>query len=168
MGTSRAGGSCARSSITVSMLTKGQKLFDGVMAHVAGAGRGSFNIRFGQPSRDGHPFLNLFYPTDIFRSRMKETDPDTRIKDGLLMKAEQARVTPRFSTPTLPTNIGDGPRRSSTPRPMARKTLRFRPALGSTSSPAASTDRLPSLQCGPSQKTCRIRMRIHGRCGRCL
>jgi hypothetical protein len=41
---------------------KGRKAFDGVMAHVAGAGRGSFNIRFGQPSRDGHPFMNLFYP----------------------------------------------------------------------------------------------------------
>ncbi len=36
------------------------------MAHVAGGGRGSFNLRFAQPSRDGHPFLNKFYPTDIF------------------------------------------------------------------------------------------------------
>ena len=76
---------------------KGRKVFDGVMAHVAGAGRGSFNIRFGQPSRDGHPFLNLFYPTDIFPfTDVKETDPDTGIKDGLLMKAEQAHVTPKI------------------------------------------------------------------------
>ena len=43
-----------------------RKVFDGVMAHVAGAGRGSFNHRFAQPSRDGHPFINFFYPTDIF------------------------------------------------------------------------------------------------------
>ncbi|MEO5742714.1 MAG: alpha/beta hydrolase domain-containing protein, partial [Vicinamibacterales bacterium] len=35
-----------------------RKVFDGVMAHVAGGGRGSFNLRFAQPSRDGHPFLN--------------------------------------------------------------------------------------------------------------
>ena len=32
---------------------KGRRVFDGVMAHVAGAGRGSFNHRFAQPSRDG-------------------------------------------------------------------------------------------------------------------
>ena len=43
-----------------------RKVFDGVIAHVAGAGRGSFNHRFAQPSRDGHPYINFFYPTDIF------------------------------------------------------------------------------------------------------
>jgi hypothetical protein len=44
---------------------KGRKVFDGIWADVAGAGRGSFNHRFAQASRDGHPFLNLFYPTDL-------------------------------------------------------------------------------------------------------
>jgi len=34
-----------------------------------------FNIRFGQPSRDGHARLNLFYPTDIFPfSDLPQTD----------------------------------------------------------------------------------------------
>jgi hypothetical protein len=76
---------------------KGRKVFDGVMAHVAGAGRGSFNIRFGQPSRDGHPFMNLFYPTDIFPfTDVEETDPETGLTDGLLVKAEQAHVTPKI------------------------------------------------------------------------
>jgi hypothetical protein len=76
---------------------KGRKTFDGILAHVAGAGRGSFNIRFGQPSRDGHPFMNLFYPTDIFPfTDVEETDPDTGITDGLLVKAEQAHVTPKI------------------------------------------------------------------------
>ena len=76
---------------------KGRKMFDGVLAHVAGAGRGSFNIRFGQPSRDGHPFLNLFYPTDIFPfTDVPETDPETGLTDGLLVKAEQAHVTPKI------------------------------------------------------------------------
>jgi hypothetical protein len=75
---------------------KGRKVFDGVMAHVAGAGRGSFNIRFGQPSRDGHPFMNLFYPTDIFPfTDVEETDPETGLADGLLAKAAQAHVTPK-------------------------------------------------------------------------
>jgi Alpha/beta hydrolase domain len=33
---------------------QGRRVFDGLWAHVAGAGRGSFNHRFAQPSRDGH------------------------------------------------------------------------------------------------------------------
>ena len=53
--------------MTGSMRTnRGKRVFDGVWAHVAGAGRGSFNHRFAQPSRDGHTFMNFFYPTDIF------------------------------------------------------------------------------------------------------
>ena len=44
---------------------RGRKAFDGVWAHVAGAGRGSFNRRFAQPSRDGHEFVNVFYPVDV-------------------------------------------------------------------------------------------------------
>jgi hypothetical protein len=37
---------------------KGRRVFDGVWAHVAGAGLGSFNFRFAQPSRDGNPYRN--------------------------------------------------------------------------------------------------------------
>jgi len=67
---------------------KGRKVFDGVMAHVAGAGRGSFNVRFAQPSRDGHPFLNTLYPTDLFPfTDLDETDASTGIKGGLLTHA---------------------------------------------------------------------------------
>ena len=33
----------------------GKGVLDGVLAHVAGAGRGSFNYRFAQPSRDAQP-----------------------------------------------------------------------------------------------------------------
>ena len=40
--------------------------FDGMLIHTAGAGRGSFNHRFGQPSRDAHPYLNFFFPTDLY------------------------------------------------------------------------------------------------------
>ena len=42
-----------------------RKVFDGVWAHIGGAGRGSFNQRFAQPSRDGQPFVNVFYPVDV-------------------------------------------------------------------------------------------------------
>ncbi len=70
------------------------------MAHVAGAGRGSFNLRFAQPSRDGHPFLNQFYPTDVFPfTDAVETDPETRAKDGLLL-----RVKPEFMPRVFYTN----------------------------------------------------------------
>jgi len=41
------------------------KVFDGIWAHIGGAGRGSFNQRFAQPSRDGQPFVNVFYPVDV-------------------------------------------------------------------------------------------------------
>jgi hypothetical protein len=77
-----------------------RKVFDGVMAHVAGAGRGSFNLRFAQPSRDGHPFLNTFYPTDIFPfTDASQTDPETGAKDGLL-----SRVKPEFMPRVFYTN----------------------------------------------------------------
>ncbi|PYI84417.1 MAG: hypothetical protein DME26_13295, partial [Verrucomicrobia bacterium] len=62
-----------------------RKAFDGMLIHVAGGGRGSFNHRFAQPSRDAHPFMNFFYPTDIFPfSDMEQADPETGLTDGLL------------------------------------------------------------------------------------
>ena len=77
-----------------------RKVFDGVMAHVAGAGRGSFNLRFAQASRDGHPFLNKFYPTDIFPfADLAQTDPKTGEEDGLLL-----RVKPEFTPRIFYTN----------------------------------------------------------------
>src|SRR5439155_8345965 len=44
----------------------GRIAIDGILSHVAGAGRGSFNHRFAQPSRDAQPTSSLFFPTDIF------------------------------------------------------------------------------------------------------
>ena len=76
---------------------QGKKVFDGVWAHVSGGGRGSFNHRFAQPSRDARPFFNFLYPTDIFPFTLKEqTDPETGITDGLLAKAEKAGVVPKI------------------------------------------------------------------------
>lgn len=76
---------------------KGRQVFDGVIAHVAGAGRGSFNHRFAQPSRDGHPFLNQFYPTDIFPfTDLDQTDPETGLSDGLLRRAMATGTAPKI------------------------------------------------------------------------
>ncbi len=60
-------------------------VFDGVLAHVGGAGRGAFNLRFGQPSRDGPSFSSFFYPVDLFPfTDVDESDPLTNAVDGLL------------------------------------------------------------------------------------
>jgi len=76
-----------------------RKAFDGVMAHVAGGGRGSFNHRFAQPSRDGHPFLNLFYPTDMFPfTDVEQVDPETGGKDGLLSRVKPELLPKVFYT----------------------------------------------------------------------
>ena len=64
-----------------------RRAFDGVWAHVAGAGRGNFNARFAQPSRDGHPFLNVLYAVDV---------PPFNDNDGFLAKATQAKVAPKI------------------------------------------------------------------------
>jgi len=63
---------------------RGRKAFDGMLIHAAGAGRGSFNHRFAQPSRDAHRYSAFFYPTDLFpfTSRV-EDDPVTGLSDGL-------------------------------------------------------------------------------------
>ena len=74
-----------------------RKVFDGVMPHVAGSGRGSFNHRFAQPSRDGHPYINFFYPTDIFPfTDAEQSDPETGLTDGLLTHATKAAHQPNI------------------------------------------------------------------------
>ena len=76
---------------------RGRQVFDGIIAHVAGGGRGSFNHRFAQPSRDGHPFMNQFYPTDIYPfADVELEDPETGLREGLLSRASQAGVVPKI------------------------------------------------------------------------
>ena len=70
---------------------------DGVLAHVAGAGRGSFNYRFAQPSRDARPTSSVFFPTDIFPfTDEPETDPITGATGGLLDQAVADKVAPKI------------------------------------------------------------------------
>ena len=44
----------------------GRMSLDGILAHVGGAGRGDFNYRFAQASRDAQPMSSIYWPTDIF------------------------------------------------------------------------------------------------------
>lgn len=74
----------------------GRIALDGVLAHVAGAGRGSFNYRFAQPSRDAQPTSSIFFPTDLFPfTDEPEHDPFTNRTAGLLDAAEAAHVLPK-------------------------------------------------------------------------
>ncbi len=75
----------------------GRIALDGVLAHVAGAGRGSFNYRFAQPSRDAQPTSAVFFPTDIFPfTDAPETDPLSGEKAGLLDRAKLEHVVPKI------------------------------------------------------------------------
>lgn len=74
-----------------------RQVFDAVDAHVAGGGRGSFNHRFAEPSRDASPFSTFFYPTDIFPfTDIEQTDPDTGETDGLLTHSKNPGVLPKI------------------------------------------------------------------------
>jgi hypothetical protein len=73
----------------------GKRVFDGVWAHVAGAGRGSFNLRFAQPSRDGNPIKNNLYPVDIFPFT-DDPETDNGITDSILARAAKDGVVPKI------------------------------------------------------------------------
>ena len=76
---------------------EGRIALDGVLAHVAGAGRGSFNYRFAQPSRDAQPTSSVFFPTDIFPfTDLPEKDPVTGETGGLLDLASKENVVPKI------------------------------------------------------------------------
>ena len=75
-----------------------RKVFDGVIAHVAGAGRGSFNHRFAQPSRDGHPYHQLLLSDRHLpvHRRRRRSDPETGVTDGLLTHAGSPELLPKI------------------------------------------------------------------------
>lgn len=76
---------------------KGKAAIDGMLIHVAGAGRGSFNHRFAQPSRDAQPTNALFYPTDIFPfADIPQKEPETGETAGLLERAKADNVLPKI------------------------------------------------------------------------
>ncbi len=76
---------------------KGRQVMDGVIAHVAGAGRGSFNHPFAQPSRDAQPMSSLFFPTDVFPfTDLPETEPVTGKIAGLLDAAPKSHTAPKI------------------------------------------------------------------------
>ncbi len=79
----------------------GRKVFDGMLIHTAGAGRGSFNHRFAQPSRDAHRYSAFFYPTDLFPfTSRSQRDPVTGKEDGLFTRQRADHLPAVFYTNT--------------------------------------------------------------------
>ena len=80
---------------------EGRPAFDGMLIHTAGAGRGSFNHRFAQPSRDAHRYSAFFYPTDLYPfTSLPQRDPLTRRQEGLLDRTPSRHVPKIFATNT--------------------------------------------------------------------
>jgi hypothetical protein len=78
---------------------RGRRAFDGMLIHAAGAGRGSFNHRFAQPSRDAHRYSAFFYPTDLFPfTSRSERDPETGAMDGLFAHERPEHLPKVFAT----------------------------------------------------------------------
>jgi hypothetical protein len=75
---------------------RGRKVFEGLFVNTAGAGRGSFNHRFGQPSRDAHRYSAFFYPTDLFPfSGRAQRDPLGGRLKGLLDRVQASGHAPK-------------------------------------------------------------------------
>ena len=70
----------------------GRAVFDGVMAHVAGARRGEFNQRFGQPSLNATCSVGSLFPfTDV-----PSVDPVTGERGALLARLETKGKLPKL------------------------------------------------------------------------
>jgi hypothetical protein len=75
----------------------GRQAFDGMLIHTAGAGRGSFNHRFAQPSRDAQRYSSFFYPTDLFPfTGRTQRDPETGQSDGLFARQHNPSHVPKL------------------------------------------------------------------------
>ncbi len=68
--------------IAVNQDQDGNTVFDGFIPHVAGAKRGEFNQRFGQPSSQASRSTNSLFPF----SDTDQTDGETGLTDGLLTR----------------------------------------------------------------------------------
>ncbi|MCH8849161.1 MAG: hypothetical protein IIC32_09350 [Chloroflexi bacterium] len=71
---------------------QGRPVYDGLLAHVAGARRGEFNQRFAQPSVQSTPGFGHLFPF----ADDDMADPLTEASDGLLNKARSQGAVPRI------------------------------------------------------------------------
>jgi Alpha/beta hydrolase domain len=72
----------------------GRQVFDGVIPHVAGARRGEFNMRWGQPSLNATDSVGSLFPfTDD-----EQIDPVSGARDGLLVRLRARGRVPKVVT----------------------------------------------------------------------
>ena len=75
----------------------GGPVFDGLILHVSGAGRGWFNHRFAQTTRHASPHEDLLSPSEEFPfTTTPSRDPVTGAEGDVLARARQAGVVPRM------------------------------------------------------------------------
>lgn len=75
---------------------QGERVFDGVMPHVAGAGLGFFNHRFASPTRHNGQHDNRLYPADVFPFAYgDDADPFSERTDGILRRARASDTVPK-------------------------------------------------------------------------
>jgi hypothetical protein len=75
----------------------GGPVFDGMILHVSGAGRGWFNHRFAQTTRHASPHEDLLSPSEEFPfATTPNRDPATGAEGDVLARARQAGVLPRM------------------------------------------------------------------------
>ena len=75
---------------------QGRQVFDGVIAHVAGGGLGSFNHRFASPTRTNGQHDEHLFPADYFPFAYgDQEDPHTGQVDGILRKCREMKSVPK-------------------------------------------------------------------------
>ena len=74
-----------------------KKVFDGLIAHVAGGGRGNFNQRFAQETPVTTTVDGIYNPTDLFPfTDIEQRDSDTGERQGLLTQYKDASLLPKI------------------------------------------------------------------------
>ena len=74
---------------------QGRRVFDGVFDQVGGAGRGSFNHRFGQASRDALQHFNILFPVDLFPVHGRAVDRSRDRRDRQSARTRRAHAARR-------------------------------------------------------------------------
>ncbi len=133
---------------------RGRLAFDGAFLASAGAGKGSFNYRFAQPSRHASPDVELDFPTDTFPfSSANATDAVLGISGSTLDKLNTQNVSPRVIMMNSATDYWTRAASLIQTTPdgamdlVADRHLRLYLVAGGSHSPAASTERGEFAHC---------------------
>ncbi len=123
----------------------GRQVFDGVFVHIAGARRGEFNQRFGQPSLNATSSVGSLFPfTDT-----AAIDPVTGERGAQLARLEARGILPKIVAVNTSAEYWRGDASLVHADVEGTRDVRRTRRLGSTCSPAASTRPAPCLRRTP-------------------